>query len=148
MTTLFQSLDQNQKIDFFIQCQKLMIKHHPGSSFIIREKNLNKALDSFCANINQYKGFVYSDANICVLWNHIFVEDPKNINKILTDNAYRPPNPAFNGVSIDFAVFRKMEESLLFIRQNYQPQIKHVLFIREGHPKLYDADAILKTIKF
>ena len=148
MAILFQSLNQDAKIDFFVKCQSLMLKHHPDSPFIIRESKLDKALDTFHNSINRYQGYVYSDDNICVLWNKIFVTDANNPNRVVTENAYLPPHPNFNAVSIDFAVFRKMEDCFIFIAANHEPQMQHVLFIREGKPKIHPLEQILKAVNF
>lgn len=148
MSTLFQSLSQKDKIEFFVNCQALMLKHHPASNFIVKESRLAKTLEIFQDNIQRYKGFVYSDDNICVLWNKIIVTDALNVNRVVTENAYLPPNPNFNAVSIDFAVFRKIEDCFAFIKNNHEEKMKHVLFIREGKPKIYPIEQILKTINF
>jgi flagellar biosynthesis regulator FlaF len=146
MSNLFQSLTQDQKIDFFIQCQILLIKHHPTSSFVIREKGLDKALEAFRDNIHRYKGFYHRDENVCILWNHIFISDPKSPRKALTENAYKEPHLDYNAISIDWAVFRKMEDIFKFVKENYEERIEYVLFIREGNPKIYEAANILKAI--
>ena len=146
MPNLFQSLSQDQKIDFFIQCQILLLQHHPTSSFVIREKTLEKALDSFRDNIQKYKGFCYSDGNVCLLWNKILISDPKSPRKALTENAYKEPCLDYNAISIDWAVFRKMDDIFKFVKENYEERIKYVLFIREGNPKIYEVANILKAI--
>jgi len=125
-----------------------MLKHHPNSPFIIRERTLDKALEAFQDNILRYQGYCYADENICVLWNKIIISDPLNVNRAITENAYQPPNPNFNAASIDFAVFRKIDDCFAFIKQNNESQMKHILFIREGKPKIYPIETILKTIKF
>ena len=57
--SLFQSLSQSQKIDFFIQCQILLLKYHPTSPFIIREDGLAKSLEAFRDNIEKYRAFYH-----------------------------------------------------------------------------------------
>lgn len=146
MATLFQSISQEDKVNFFVQCQALMLKHHPKSQFVIKEKQLDKALELFKDNIMRYQGYVHADENICILWNKIIISDANNANRAVTENAYLPPNQNFNAVSIDFAVFRKIEDCFLFIKANHEVQMKHVLFIREGKPKIYPIDQILKVI--
>jgi len=148
MSTLFQSLSQEKKVDFFIKCQELMIKYHPESSFIVREKSLPKTLEVFQDNIQKYKGYSYTDDNICVLWNKIFVSDNKNTHRTIKENAYKSPHENYNGVSIDFAVFRKIEDCYIFIRNNYDSKMEYVLFIREGKPKLYPIKTILNGLNF
>lgn len=146
MSASFQSLTQEQKVDFFIKCQKLLLQYHPNSPFVVREDNLSKVLDACHNNIKRYQGYHYSDENVCVLWNHILVTDPKDVKKCVVENAYQPPNPAYNAVSIDFAVFRQMTDCLTFIKENNSPQIRYVLFIRDGNPKLYPIEVLLKGV--
>lgn len=148
MSKLFKSLSQNEKVDFFVKCQELMLQHHPESPFIIRENSLEKSLDAFQNNIQRYQGYCYTDDNICVLWNKILVSDPINVSRVIKECAYQPPNPNFNGVSIDFAVFRRMDDCFDFINRNKESQMKYILFIREGKPKIHSIDQILKTINF
>jgi len=146
MITSFESLTPELKVEFFAKCQELMVKYHPTSPFVIRENTLEKALDLFYNNIKQYKGYCYSDENICVLWNHIFVADPTDMKRTVVENAYKSPNPDFNGVSIDFAVFRQMSDCLTFIKKHNNERIKHILFIRDGVPKLYSAEVLLRGV--
>lgn len=146
MQTLFQSLSIEERIEFFVKCQEMLIKYHSSSGFVIRENTLEKAVASCQGNIHKYNGFVYSDDNVCVLWNHIKVSDSSDVQRILKENAYQPPHPQYNGVSIDFAVFRHIKDCLDFVKKNQTPQMEYVLFIREGRPKLYPISDILKGI--
>ena len=146
MSTLFQSLNQKEKIEFFVQCQALMLNHHPNSNFIIKENKLQQSLDIFRDNIMRYQGYMHMDNNICVLWNKIFVTDPSNVNRVITENAYMPPKEKFNGVSIDFAVFNSMIHCQNFIKDNDEESIKYILFIREGRPKIYKKEEIINHI--
>ncbi len=146
MTVLFSSLTKEEKIDFFVKCQELLIKYHPNSPFIIRENGLSNTLDAFENNIKKYQGFSYADEHICVLWNKIFVTDPTNLNRVITENAYMPPKEKFNGVSIDFAVFNSMIHCQNFIKDNDDESIKYILFIREGKPKIYKKEEIINRM--
>jgi hypothetical protein len=123
-----------------------MLKHHPNSNFVIREDSLDKAVAACQGNIHKYQGYVYADDNVCVLWNHIKVNDPSDTKRILAENAYQPPNPDYNAASIDFAVFRHIKDCIEFVRQNQNERIQHVLFIREGKPKLYPLAELLKGV--
>ncbi len=146
MLQSFQELTQEKKVDFFVKCQELMIKHHPDSPFVVREKDLEKVLTACEKNILKYQGYSYSDDNVCVLWNHIVVTDPKDVKRAVQENAYRPPNPDFNAVSIDFAVFKHIKDCVEFIRGNDNDRIEHILFIRDGVPKLYPKSMLVKGI--
>jgi hypothetical protein len=123
-----------------------MLNHHPDSPFIIKQSKLNQTLDMFEKNIRIYQGYAYTDSNICVLWNKIFVTDPSNVNRVITENAYMPPKEKFNGVSIDFAVFNSMIHCQNFIKDNDEESIKYILFIREGRPKIYKKEEIINHI--
>jgi hypothetical protein len=144
MQATFQSLSIEERIEFFVKCQELMLKHHPNSSFVIRRDTLKQALTACQGNIHKYNGYAYSTENICILWNHILVNDPSDMERIFKENAYQPPNPNYNAVSIDFAVFRSMADCLNFVRENKNERIQYVLFIREGKPKLYPLADLLK----
>ena len=148
MINPFATLSQEQKVDFFVKCQELMMKYHPTSPLIVREDALEKVLDVFYNNIQKYQGYYYMDDNICVLWNHILINEPNDAKRALVENAYKQPNPQFNAVSIDFAVFRKMSDCLDFIKSNNNNLIKYVLFVRGGNPKIYPIEQILKGIGF
>lgn len=123
-----------------------MLKHHPNSPFVVREDALPRVLDVFANNIQKYKGFYYTDDNVCVLWNYILVSDPHDMRRILGENIYKGPHPDFNGVSIDFAVFRQLKDCLEFVGANNNERIKHVLFIRDGNPRLYPIGQILQGV--
>jgi len=146
MPNLFQSLNLDDKVDFFVKCQKLMINYHPNSSFVIKESSLDQSIDVFVNNIQKYQGFFFYNENICVLWNHIIISDPQNIKQAIIDNAYKAPSAQYNAVSIDFAVFRKISDCIDFIKQNDEPEIKFVLFIKDGKPKIYKKDDLIKGI--
>ena len=146
MTNCFNNLQKEQKVDFFVKCQELLIRHHPDSSFMVRESNLDTILETFFDQINKYKGYYYYNDDVCILWNHIYVSDPQDLKKVFKDNAYQPPHPEYNGVSIDFVVFRKMADCISFIKDNDEPRIKHVLFIREGKPRIHKKEDLVKFI--
>lgn len=147
MQSTFQALPISERVEFFVKCQELMLKHHPKSPFVVRESELKKTIDVCKRNINKYNGFAYSDDNVCVLWNHILIHDPSNMERILKENAYQPPNPDYNAVSIDFAVFRNIRDCIEFVHQNKNERIQFVLFIREGKPKLYTLNELLKSAR-
>jgi len=146
MPILFKSLSQNEKVEFFIHCQELMLKYHPKSSFVIREGSLDKALEVFQDNINKYQGYYYSNDNICVLWNKIAISDPINVKRVIKESAYQPPSEHYSGVSIDFATFKNITDVKEFIIKNDEERIKYVLFIKEGKPKIYKKDEIINRL--
>lgn len=146
MLKFFNSLPLQEKVDFFVKCQELLLKHHPDSPFVIREDKLEEALEACHNNIEQYKGYYYTDDNVCVLWNHVKINDPNDVKRAVMENAYKMPNPEFNAVSIDFAVFREIKDCIEFIQANKNNLIQYVLFIRGGNPRIYQIDSLLKGI--
>ena len=137
MNKLFNSLSTEEKINFFVDCQKLLIKHHPDSEFLIREDNLKEAVEIFIDKINNYKGNFYYDDNIFVLWNYIFIEDPQDINSELIKNSYKEPHPNYNAVSLDFVACRNWADTFNFIKQTNEDKIKYILLVKHGNPKIY-----------
>jgi hypothetical protein len=148
MKKLFNSLSIEEKVDFFVNCQKLLIKYYPDSQFLIRENNLQEAIETFYNQIKRYKGYFYCDDYVFVLWNHIFIEDPKDINNELIKNAYKEPNPNYNAVSLDFVACRKWEDTLKFIKETNEDKIKYLLLVKNGNPRIYNKEELINKIKF
>jgi hypothetical protein len=142
----FQSLNKIEKIDFFIKCQDLLIKHHPKSEFLFTKDNFQERM-SFVKNFyDKYQGFVYTDDKICVLFNQIRVEDEKNPIQAIKNFAYKAPAPNYNAYSIDFVVFRELVDCIDFCKIHYNPQIQYVLFVRSSEVKLYRTDKLLNKL--
>jgi hypothetical protein len=148
MPKLFTSLTQEEKVDFFVKCQDLLIKYHPKSEFLAREKNIDEILDRVYENISRYKGYCYMNDNMCVLWNHVYISDSEDVNKSLKDNAYKPPHPDYNGVSFDFVALREKNDMFQFIRENKEDRIKYILSVKRGVPRFYPIESWLKSIGF
>lgn len=123
-----------------------MVKYHPTSPFIIRQNGMKTALDAFLNNINNYKGFCHSDENICLLWNYVVVADENDENRALIENGYKPPNPDYNAVSMDFVVCRKMKDYLDFIQQYNEDRVKYILSVKYGKAKIVNKDKLVKSM--
>lgn len=148
MTTpsLFQSLSKEEKIEFFVKCQSLLVAHHPDSEFILTKENWRDRI-GFARNfIERYKGYCYADDNICVLFNKVKIIDPKDPIKALKDHIYQEPAIDFNAYSIDFVVFKKLADCLGFCLAQYSPQIVYVLFVKNNEVKLYEAARLLDKL--
>jgi hypothetical protein len=143
---LFHSLTNEQKIDFFVKCQTLLIAHHPTSEFLFTETNLKERKEFVYQFFHKYKGFFYQDENVCVLYNKIKVEDEGNPIKALKDHMYRPPVADYNAISIDFVVFRKLEDCFVFCKTHYEAQIAYILFVKNNNIKLYKTAHLLKSL--
>lgn len=140
---LFTSLSQEEKIDFFIKCQSLLVKYHPESEFIFRQDNYETRKQFVKDFVNNYKGFCFSDDNICILFNHVHVENPDDPIKILKDHIYQAPKEDFNCVSVDFVVFRELHDCAKFVGDNNAPNIKYVLFVKNNEIKLYETEKLV-----
>lgn len=136
-------MDKNAKIEFFLNCQDLLITHHPDSHFLLRKKDIEKKIPYVQDFYHKYKGFCYQDANISVLYNHIIIADPKEPVEALKNNMWKEPHAEYNGVSIDFVVFRNIMDCLGFAKSHYDPRIKHVLFVKNNQPKIYETQKLV-----
>ena len=143
---LFQSLSKEEKANFFVKCQEILINHHPESEFIFRQDNVKDRMEFARSFLNKYKGFAYSNNEICLLFNKVVVKDPKNPVKVIKDHVYQPPQANFNAFSIDFVVFRKLVDCLSFCKFYYTPQIEYLLFVRHNDVKLYKADQLIQKM--
>jgi hypothetical protein len=147
MPNLFYPIPKEEKVEFFVKCQELLIKHHSTSNFIVKESNLEEAADIFMDKIDKYKGYYYFDENVCILWNHVFISDPNDANGSLIENAYKAPHPNYNAASMDFVVCRRVTDILRFAKENDSAQVKYLLSIKNGRTKLLKKEDLLKNIK-
>lgn len=145
---LFKNLSIEEKVDFFVNCQKLLINYHSNSEFVIKENKLNEALDIFVDQINKYKGYYYNDNNVCILWNHVYISDPTDYQGELVKNAYKEPNPDYNAVSMDFVVCRKSSDIFDFIKNYDEDRIKYLLSVKYNRAKIVNKEELIKNIKF
>lgn len=147
MPNLFYPIPKEEKVEFFVKCQELLIKHHSTSNFVVKESNLEEAADIFMDKIDKYKGYYYFDENVCILWNHVFISDPNDANGSLIENAYKTPHPNYNAASMDFVVCRRVTDILRFAKENDSAQVKYLLSIKNGRTKLLKKEDLLKNIK-
>jgi hypothetical protein len=139
----FQELTKEQQVDFFIKCQELLVKYHPNSQFLFTKENLEERRHWVEGFLKKYKGYVYADDNICVLFNKVRVDDARNPQKTLKDYFYSEPAENFNAVSIDFVVFRKLGDCMEFCKSQYSPQIEWIVFVKNNELKLYKTKDLL-----
>jgi hypothetical protein len=143
---IFQNLTNEQKIDFFVKCQTLLIEHHPHSEFLFTETNLKDRKDFVYKFFHKYQGFYYQDDKVCILYNKIKVEDEKDPIKAIKDHMYRKPVADYNAISIDFVVFRKLEDCFAFCKTYYEPRIAYIVFVKNSAVKLYKTDKLLSSL--
>ena len=139
----FQQLSIEDKVRFFVHIQSLLVKYHPNSDFIFREDNTVKRLEQAKDLVVKYKGLCYADEHIAVLFNKILISDTTDAVKALRENMFQPPKDNYNGVSIDFVVFRSMNDCLAFCKSQYDPQIKHIIYSKAGRPQIYRAEDLI-----
>jgi hypothetical protein len=143
----FQKLSKQEKIDFFIKIQKMLIINHPNSPFIFNKNNLKERLQ-YCGDLfHKYNGFSYSDENASILFNYIKMEDEKNPIESIKKYSFQSPAPDYNAIVIDFAVSKNLKDYLDFCRKVYNSNIQWVVFIHKGKPTIYRAlDYITKIL--
>ena len=137
MTKLFQEMTKEEKIEFFIRCQRLLVKYHPDSPFIFNKKNVVARLSAARDLITSYKGYGYWDDNVCVLYNKIKIKNPDNLPSEIKNNMFREPSAEFNSVIIDFVVFRSREDCGEFCKVTYDPQMEYVVYVKNNKPKIH-----------
>ena len=135
-----------EKIYFFVKCQAILLEYHPKSSYIATKDNIKIILNAFISQIDKYKGRWYYNDHACILWKHIMISDPSDPHAALIENAYKEEPAAWNGVAIDFAAFRRISDCRDFIAANDKPSIEHVLFIRDGRPRIYKKEYLIKKL--
>lgn len=145
---LFNNLSTEEKVDFFINCQDLLIKYHADSDFVIRENNLEQAVEIFSEQINKYKGFSYSDNYVFILFNYIFIENKELVNEELIKNIYKNPINNYNAISLDFVACRSWSDTFKFIEEVNEDRIKYLLLVKNGIPKIYEKNELINKIKF
>lgn len=144
---LFTSLTREQKIDFFLNCQELLVAHHPESPFIFKEDNIEERLHFFKDFAQKYKGFVYSSENLCILYNKIDLKDSRNPIEAVRSNMYKEPIENYNCYSIDWVVFRALEDVYEFVQKEYVPQIRYILWVKRGDVSVYETDKLLGELE-
>jgi len=145
MGTTFNNLSTEDKIDFFLKCQELLINNYPNSRFLITEENIKDRLSFIQDFFNNYKGFVYNDEHVCIMYNYIKITDKNNPVEVLNTHKFQPPVIDYNAISIDFGTMDSIKNLKKFCETFYNSQIKYVMFVRQGRPAIYDTlDLITK----
>jgi hypothetical protein len=139
-------MSAEEKVDFFLQCQRLLVEFHPTSPFVCRQNNLKSRLSQMHSFVHNYKGYCHMDDNLCVLFNYVVVADKRDPVQIIKNNMYKEPDPNYNAVVIDFVVFRDLKDCQLFVQSYYDPRIQYVLFVKNNKVKLYNVVNFLGQI--
>jgi hypothetical protein len=144
---LFQTLSNDQKIEFFLKCQQLLVDNHPDSDFIFREDNIKDRLYFVKDFTQKYKGFVYSNDNICVLYNKIKLKDHRNPAETVKAHMYKGPVEDFNCIIVDFAVFDQLINIKPFIELQYSPQVEYLIWVKHNEVKLYNTKNLIENLE-
>ena len=142
----FQELTTQEKINFFLHGQTLLTTYHPTSEFIFRRSNIKERTLYIKELVTKYKGLCYSDENILVLFNKVFVANTHDPVVTLKDHMYKEPNEAYNAVSIDFVVFRHLKDCEAWIRSNYDPRIRFVVYVKNGTPQIFATPDLIARV--
>ena len=146
LSVLFAPLPYEEKINFFLKCQELLVANHPDSPFIFREDNLEERLYFFKDFAKKYKGFVYMCEDLCILFNKIHLRDANDPIKDIKAKMYQPPEENFNCYMIDWVVFKKLRNVKKFIENEYSPQIKWAAWAKNQDIKIYPLDKLLSSL--
>lgn len=142
----FQDMPMVDKVEFFLQCQRLLVEHHPNSVFVCRRDNLKERLVHMKKFCQDYKGRCYMDENVCALYNQIVISDPKEPVLAVRDNMYKASDPNYNAVVVDFVVFRNIKDCAELVKITYDKRIQYVVFVKNNKIKLYPVVNLLAQI--
>jgi hypothetical protein len=142
----FTEMTKLEQIEFFVQCQKILIAAHPNSPFVCRANNLKERMAHIKNFLNNYKGFVYQDEHVCALYNRVIVSDPREPERVVQRYMYQLPDPNYNAISIDFVVFDNIKNCLEFVRANNDTRLQYALFVRHNKVKCYPLVNLLSQI--
>lgn len=146
MSGLFVDLKAEEKVNFFVHCQKLLTENHPNSPFICRAGNIKIRLAHMKGFVTSYKGLCYQDENVCALYNKIVLTNPTEPELAVRDHMYKAPSEHYNAMVVDFVVFREIKDCSKFVQLEYNANIQHVLFVRHNKVKVYQTIDFLKQI--
>jgi hypothetical protein len=142
----FQQLSAEEKVEFFLKCQELLMTHHPSSPFLCHTGNIKERVKHIQSFVSNYKGYCYKDDTVCALYNKIVVTNPDEPELALRANMYKEPAPNPNAITVDFVVFRDIKDCAKFVQLNYHHTIQYVLFVRHNKVKLYKTLGFVQQI--
>jgi len=142
----FVELTPVEKVEFFVHCQRLLTAHHPRSSFVVRKSNFKERLEHMRTLLANYKGKVYQDEQVCVLYNYLVLPDAREPETAVRYQMFKAPADPYNAIIIDFVVFREMRDCLTFVKDIVEPKLQHVLFARHNRIKVYSVVDLLHSI--
>lgn len=143
----FQSLTFPQKIKFFVSCQELLIKFHPFSEFLITEKNIELFKDRILSFIKGYKGYVFQNENVKILYNLILIKKDQRPILALREKMFRPPDDIYNSIIIDWAIFSNLKFCISVIEQLNNSNIKNILWIKNNKFQFFEKEKLFKYLK-
>lgn len=148
MTHTYQTLQTSDRIKLFKECQRLLIKNHPTSEFIVRRNILSgartKSLETLIKLYQEFNGKVYIDDN-CVVFFKIFdIQDGieeiyKKYDEISNDEG--------NTLFIVFSTFVKDDAKIQeIVKKELSSKVKKISFSRNGKFKLYPIDRLISRL--
>ncbi len=140
-------MEKEEKADFFAKCQEILINHHPDSQYIVRPEDLQTKRPAFLNLVKNYKGYAFYNNDICILYNKILVDDPKNIIWVLKKTILAPPAENYNAAIIDFVAFRQLRNAVAIYRLAMEEKYKYFLYVKNNEVKLYETDKLIGQLK-
>lgn len=142
----FTQLTINEKIEFFVHCQKLLVEFHPTSPFVFHQGNIQDRIKHIKSFTTYYKGLCYQDENVCALYNKIFISDISEPEQAVKAQMYQLPAENYNAFIIDFVVFKHINDCVEFVKTNYNNKIQYVLYVKNNKVKLFPVINFLSQI--
>lgn len=146
MDKRFVELSPQEKVEFFVTCQRLLVAHHPNSQFVVRKDNVQTNLHYIKTFLANYKGCVYQDDNVCVLYNYLYLTNVGEPELDVRARMYQEPAEHYNAMMVDFVVFRELKDCLAFARLKHDPKLSYALFARHNAIKVYKILDLMRGI--
>ena len=124
------TLTKEEKVEFFQQCQDLLIKNQPDSEFILSENSKNK--DYFLDIFTKYKGFAYFSEKIAILFNKHRINSLPEAQEAYEEKVFNPPAPDANTYTIDFITAKMSKEIIKELTPIFCEDLKYICWLRGG----------------
>lgn len=139
---LFKELNIQEKIDFFVKCQYLLLENYPQSRFIVTHEKLEEKLNFFKKLIDTYSGAFLVTDSMCLLYNRISIDNPNDVieeYKRAKNSTYIPNG---NCVLISFLVAKPTPDNLQSFIKPFE-EVDYVMFLRGEKTSIIPKDLFL-----
>ena len=138
------NLTREEKLDFFQQCQDLLVENQPDSEFILKEGSKNQ--DYFLDIFLKYKGFAYTSEKIAILFNKHKMRGMVEAQETYQDKVFEPPAPDANTYTIDFITTKMSKEILEELKPIFHEDLTFICFLRAGKVSFFRFDVFKSSL--